>query len=255
MLNAHPMSTHQKLNDKLLSQCFTADKSVGNWLEPYRQVAAGYANVENAVAVLSDLKMKMSYIYYGGVAALLGIGEKGASEVISSIWEKEVFKTIEPSDLEKRNLDELQFFHFMKEIPQTERGDYYLVSCINMRTSKELIPVYHRIFYLTSPDEECIRLALCLYNVAPAYIAESYICHTLNGSRTLIDRRDSTHILSEREKEILRLIEQGKLSKEIAPLLSISIHTVNRHRQNILEKLRAQNSFEACQTARSLNLL
>ena len=40
------------------------------------------------------------------------------------------------------------------------------------------------------------------------------------------------------------------MSKEIAILLSISIHTVNRHRQNILSKLKADTSIEACRNRR-----
>eukprot|EP00825_Cyclidium_porcatum_P024122 TRINITY_DN26650_c0_g1_i2.p4 TRINITY_DN26650_c0_g1~~TRINITY_DN26650_c0_g1_i2.p4 ORF type:complete len:108 (+),score=15.68 TRINITY_DN26650_c0_g1_i2:196-519(+) len=64
----------------------------------------------------------------------------------------------------------------------------------------------------------------------------------------------TNNILSDREKEILQLIDQGKMSKEIAPDLSISINTVNRHRQNILEKLHVGNSIEACRIAKVLNL-
>ena len=42
--------------------------------------------------------------------------------------------------------------------------------------------------------------------------------------------------LSYREFEIIRLIESGLSSKEIADKLFLSIHTVNTHRSNILEK-------------------
>jgi len=44
--------------------------------------------------------------------------------------------------------------------------------------------------------------------------------------------------LSYREFEIIRLIEEGMSSKEIADKLFLSIHTVNTHRSNILEKSR-----------------
>lgn len=62
-------------------------------------------------------------------------------------------------------------------------------------------------------------------------------------------------LLSDREKEILQLINKGKMSKDIAQTLSISINTVNRHRQNILEKLQVNNSIEACRIAKELHLL
>jgi DNA-binding NarL/FixJ family response regulator len=43
--------------------------------------------------------------------------------------------------------------------------------------------------------------------------------------------------LTPREREVLKLIAEGKSSKEIAHLLFISVLTVNNHRANIMEKL------------------
>jgi DNA-binding CsgD family transcriptional regulator len=61
--------------------------------------------------------------------------------------------------------------------------------------------------------------------------------------------------LTTREKEILGMINTGKLSKEISALLDISVHTVNTHRQRILEKLNADNSIEALQSAKTIGLI
>ena len=44
-------------------------------------------------------------------------------------------------------------------------------------------------------------------------------------------------VLTVREKEVLKLIAEGKSSKEIASLLFISVYTVNNHRANIIKKL------------------
>ena len=43
--------------------------------------------------------------------------------------------------------------------------------------------------------------------------------------------------LTTREREVLKLIAEGKSSKEIAHILSISVFTVNNHRASIMEKL------------------
>jgi len=61
--------------------------------------------------------------------------------------------------------------------------------------------------------------------------------------------------LTSREREILRLINNGLLSKEISEKLSISIHTVNGHRQNILRKMEADNIMEALNYAKVYGLL
>ena len=52
-------------------------------------------------------------------------------------------------------------------------------------------------------------------------------------------------VLSPREKEILELLVQGLLYKEIATRLKISIETVKRHCFNIYQKLHVSNRSEA----------
>jgi len=61
--------------------------------------------------------------------------------------------------------------------------------------------------------------------------------------------------LSEREKEILELVRKGLQSKEISNKLFLSIHTVNKHRQNIMQKMNTNNVLEAIDYARKLGLL
>jgi DNA-binding NarL/FixJ family response regulator len=51
-------------------------------------------------------------------------------------------------------------------------------------------------------------------------------------------------ILTPRELEVLKLIAEAHTSKEIAELLFISIKTVERHRQNILDKLGMRDRVE-----------
>jgi DNA-binding NarL/FixJ family response regulator len=48
-------------------------------------------------------------------------------------------------------------------------------------------------------------------------------------------------VLTPREDQVLKLIAEGHMSKEIAETLTISIKTVERHRANILEKLRMRD--------------
>jgi DNA-binding NarL/FixJ family response regulator len=43
-------------------------------------------------------------------------------------------------------------------------------------------------------------------------------------------------VFSERELEIIKLIESGLSSKQIAAKLFLSVYTVNTHRKNILKK-------------------
>jgi DNA-binding NarL/FixJ family response regulator len=61
--------------------------------------------------------------------------------------------------------------------------------------------------------------------------------------------------LTAREKEVLQLVTDGYLSKGISNKFAISVHTVNTHRQRILEKLEFDNSMEAIAFAARLGLV
>jgi len=52
-------------------------------------------------------------------------------------------------------------------------------------------------------------------------------------------------VLSEREKDVGRLLAQGASNKEIARALGIEVVTVKRHVGNILRKLGARNRTQA----------
>lgn len=58
-------------------------------------------------------------------------------------------------------------------------------------------------------------------------------------------RTESPDELTSREQEILRLIAAGRLDKEIANDLSISVYTVKAHVRSILAKLHVTNRREA----------
>jgi DNA-binding CsgD family transcriptional regulator len=55
---------------------------------------------------------------------------------------------------------------------------------------------------------------------------------------------ESPKILSKREKEILILLIEGKLSKEIGDILNISKQTVDTHRKNMLRRNGLSNTGE-----------
>ena len=55
---------------------------------------------------------------------------------------------------------------------------------------------------------------------------------------------DSFELLTAREREVLQLLAEGKSNKEAAGVLNLSLHTIETHRANILQKLNLHGQAE-----------
>ncbi|HEX5583799.1 response regulator transcription factor [Gaiella sp.] len=88
---------------------------------------------------------------------------------------------------------------------------------------------------------------------------ERYVHPTL-GARLLAAeveerKRAETDPLSEREREVLRLLALGHTNQEIAKLLYISVRTAETHRAHIMQKLRLSSRAELVRYALAEGLL
>ena len=63
------------------------------------------------------------------------------------------------------------------------------------------------------------------------------------------------HVLSQREREVLRHIAGGATNREIADLLALSPHTVKQHASTTFRKLAARNRADAVRRAQQLGLI
>lgn len=55
---------------------------------------------------------------------------------------------------------------------------------------------------------------------------------------------DSYHLLTDREREVLHLLAEGRSNKEVATLLDLGVSTVETHRANLMQKLNLHNTAE-----------
>ena len=55
---------------------------------------------------------------------------------------------------------------------------------------------------------------------------------------------DSYQLLTDREKEVLQLLAEGRSNKEVATLLDVGLSTVETHRANLMQKLNLHNTAE-----------
>jgi DNA-binding NarL/FixJ family response regulator len=72
-------------------------------------------------------------------------------------------------------------------------------------------------------------------------------------ARTVVKRRPEN--LTRREREILRLIWDGRTNRSIAGHLNISMKTADTHRSNMMKKLRASNTAQLLKAALERKLL
>jgi two-component system response regulator NreC len=62
-------------------------------------------------------------------------------------------------------------------------------------------------------------------------------------------------LLTIREREVLKLVAEGNTAPEVAKLLGISVHTANRHRANLMEKVRAHSKTDLVKLALRLRVV
>ena len=87
-----------------------------------------------------------------------------------------------------------------------------------------------------SPTDELVR-AIESVQAGEAFFSPPVAQIALNQYVTESDKGDPLTKLSEREREVLGLIAEGKSNKEIAMLLGIGVRTTETHRERIMRKL------------------
>ncbi|MCQ2199712.1 MAG: response regulator transcription factor [Paludibacteraceae bacterium] len=127
--------------------------------------------------------------------------------------------------------------------------------------SDELTPDFLR-FVLYSSD----RIGV-VYKDAPADILREAFKYTIQGKRYIsqhateillrnsIEKERRQDDLTQTEREVLKLIAQGKTTKEIAAERFSSIHTINSHRKNIFRKLNINSAHDATKYALRAGLI
>jgi DNA-binding NarL/FixJ family response regulator len=124
------------------------------------------------------------------------------------------------------------------------------VLILTMHKSKEYL--YHSISagadgYLLKEDSD-VELLSAIDKIRNG---ETYVTHILAGELaedlSQIYRRKSPipqEPLTTREREVLKMVSEGKSNNEVAGLLNISVRTVENHRANIMKKLKLKKTAD-----------
>ncbi|MPM11176.1 hypothetical protein SDC9_57515 [bioreactor metagenome] len=171
-----------------------------------------------------------------------------------------------PDDQMEMTIAGMYFLNIAFQLPAEQKKRSKLIAEYRIKNkNNQYLRVVEQFQAIELDKKGNAWLALCFMDICPNQdISEPFRCKAINYVTGEImdwtnDKRvspvNSDDPLSPRENEILGMIASGLISKEIADKLSISVHTVNTHRQRILEKLKADNSREAIFYAQQLGLI
>ncbi len=152
-------------------------------------------------------------------------------------------EVIHPDDLGRLGLLRALTFSIEKEVLETQKGSALASFTIRLRNPSGVYfnTLCQAYFFSSTIPQKKIYLIQVITNIDWYNIKKDRFHHYVGQDLSLFRFPDKNLLeigidLSYREFEIIRLIEAGLGSKEIADKLFLSVHTVNTHRSNILEK-------------------
>jgi DNA-binding CsgD family transcriptional regulator len=253
-------NSHLNALDQIFSfQDFEVDNA--DYLEFEKKVCflERLSEVENSSVSVVDL-FKKKYIFLGSRNLEPFENLLGEYEPQDAFYYVQLFH---PDDLPIVMDSYLRFLKFSLNLPIEERKDYKLILNYRQRDKYgKYLNLIVQLVVLELDKKGNVWLVLILDDLLPDKISFEGVNRRLinikSGKICLFKNELESNkktILSRREVEVLGLVSKGFASKEIADKLFLSVNTVNNHRQNILEKVKAVNTSEAITYARNLGLL
>jgi len=216
------------------------------------------ANFGNSIVSVFDMYKKEHVFYSYNVSTVLGY----SSEDIEKLGNHFIDDKTHPDDYPGIVSNSLFALKLLMNLPIEEKMNYKLINEFRILNNvNQYIRVIEQQQVLEVDKSGNFWLSLSILDVSPNQNSNDETKGQLLNYRTgkfltLSDKPENVTVnLTSREIEILKLVKNGFLSKEISDKLFISVHTVNTHRQRVLEKLEVSNSMEAVATASNLGLL
>jgi len=111
-----------------------------------------------------------------------------------------------------------------------------------------------RGFVLKSDSEQDLLSAVDALSVHRPFFSGS-ISETLLTQYLRSRPQPTSSTLTHREREVVQLIAEGKINKQVAQLLNISIKTVETHRATAMQKLKVRTTAELVRYAVRNNIV
>ena len=109
-------------------------------------------------------------------------------------------------------------------------------------------------YLVKDADAQCLFDALKAVSRGERFLSPSITHEHVDGYQEIAGEKEQPK-LSPREKEVLKLIAEGRSRKDIGRILNISVRTLDTHRTNILLKLGCKSTAELVHYAVRRNLV
>ena len=210
----------------------TTDKSIEEIAQEYIPHLKILEQAGSFAVFLSD---KFGHYYY-------------VTEYIETSQELNIENLVHPDDLEVVRRIDKKVWEFLDTLPEEEKLTYKYIYEMRVLDRGKYVRMIYQMRILAFKDDNFLGMGII--DLAPEQSANTSVRFQIKNCLTdevvPFTIESATDVqLTPREREILALAKEGMFSKEISEKLNISIHTVNRHRQNILEKLQVDNMIEA----------
>jgi len=210
----------------------TTDKSIEEIAQEYISYMKILEQAGSFAVFLSD---RFGHYYY-------------VTEYIEPPQELNIENLVHPDDLEVVRRIDKKVWEFLDTLPEEEKLTYKYIYEMRVLDRGKYVRMIYQMRLLAFKDDNF--LAMGMIDLAPEQSANTSVRFQIKNCLTdevvpFTIETATDVLLTPREREILALAKEGMFSKEISEKLNISIHTVNRHRQNILEKLQVDNIIEA----------
>ena len=214
----------------------TTDKSIEEIAQEYISYMKILEQAGSFAVFLSD---RFGHYYYV---------TEYVTEDIQASDELNIEKLVHPDDLEVVRRIDKKVWEFLDTLPEEEKLTYKYIYEMRVLDRGKYVRMIYQMRILAFKDDNFLGMGII--DLAPEQSANTSVRFQIKNCLTdeivpFTIESATDVLLTPREREILALAKEGMFSKEISEKLNISIHTVNRHRQNILEKLQVDNIIEA----------
>jgi DNA-binding NarL/FixJ family response regulator len=169
------------------------------------------------------------------------VGEVGDGRAALDIVRR-LRPTVAIVDISLPNLNGIEVTrHLAKASPETK------VLILSMHTDdgyvRQSLKAGARGYLLKDADDQDLIKAVTALSAGGSYFSPAVSKILLEGYlQEEHEPNDELGVLSDREREVLQLIADGKSNKEVAQILDVAVSTVDSHRKHIMEKLDLHNT-------------